>query len=54
MKVIAAMMDLSYDDHEPGKTQPSRSRPLEQRLGGPAERFDEFFMAEAFILDDVA
>ena len=54
MKVIAAMMELGDDDLDPARLRTSRTRPLDPQVASDAARFDEFFMAEAFILDDVA
>lgn len=54
MKVIAALIDMGDDGQDPGRSRVSPAHPLDPATAANAARFDEFFMAEAFILDDVA
>ncbi len=53
MKMIAAMIDLGRDDVKSADQSGGRVRSLETRTFGPAERFNEYYMAEAFLGDDV-
>ena len=53
VRVIAAMVDLSRDDVAPILGSDLQARPLNVRASAAAERFDEYYMAEAFISDDM-
>ena len=53
MKVIAAMMDLSYDDRGQSASHAVRPRPLDMPSSRRGEAFNEYYMAEAFILGDM-
>ena len=53
VRVIAAMVDLSRDDVAPILGSDLQARPLNGGASATAERFDEYYMAEAFISDDM-
>ena len=53
VKVIAAMMDLSRSDVGAGHARDTLSRPLDAGKDARRERFHEYYMAEAFISDDM-
>ncbi len=53
MKVIAAMMDLSYPDFGQPTLRATRARPLDATSAAQDEAFNEYYMAEAFILGDM-
>lgn len=53
MKVINAMMDLSGSDFALPGHKETRMRPLELERAKRDARFNEYYMAEAFISDDL-
>ena len=53
MKMIAAMIDLGRDDVKSVDQSSRKIRSLDTQTFGPAERFNEYYMAEAFLGDDV-
>ena len=52
MQMIGAMIDLSRDDIPISGATRRLSRPLEEEVNGAAERFNEYYMAEAFVCED--
>lgn len=53
MKMIAAMINLGRDDVKSADLGNSRPRSLDTQTFGPARKFNEYYMAEAFVGDDV-
>ncbi len=53
MKMIAAMIDLGRDDVKSAAHSGSRPRALDTQTFGPELRFNEYYMAEAFLGDDI-
>ena len=52
MKMIAAMIDFGRDDSK-SASQGNSTRPLDTQTFGPERRFNEYYMAEAFLGDDI-
>ena len=53
MKMIAAMIDLGRDDVKSAGQSGNRARALDTQTFGPAKRFNEYYVAEAFLGDDI-
>ncbi len=53
MKMIAAMINLGRDDVKGADQSGSRARALDTQTFGPARKFNEYYVAEAFVGDDI-
>ena len=53
MKMIAAMIDLGRDDVKGADQSGNKARALDTQTFGPARRFNEYYVAEAFLGDDI-
>lgn len=53
MKMIAAMIDLGRDDVKGADESGGGQRALDTQTFGPARRFNEYYVAEAFLGDDI-
>lgn len=53
MKIIAAMIDLGRDDVKGAHPSGNQTRALDTHTFGPARRFNEYYVAEAFVGDDI-
>lgn len=53
MKMIAAMINLGRDDVKGADQAGKRSPALDTQTFGPARKFNEYYVAEAFVGDDI-
>lgn len=53
MKMIAAMINLGRDDVKGTHQSDNRTRALDTQTFGPARKFNQYYVAEAFVGDDI-
>ena len=54
MKMIAAMINLGRDDVKGADQSGNQTRALDTQTFGPARKFNEYYVAEAFVGDDIS